>query len=46
MSALRYPNITGATQAEQLAQIKSYLHQLVRELNWQLEQLEAVQDKR
>ena len=30
---LRYPNITGLSEKEQLAQIKSYLHQLVEQLN-------------
>lgn len=33
---LRYPNITGSTEKEQLAQIKSYLHQLVEQLNYAL----------
>lgn len=33
---IRFPNITGATEAEQLNQIKSYLHQLVQQLNWAL----------
>lgn len=31
---IRFPNITGKTEAEQIAQIKSYLHQLVQQLNW------------
>ena len=31
---IRYPNITGVTEREQLAQIKSYLHQLVEQLNY------------
>lgn len=30
---IRYPNITGATDREQLVQIKSFLHQLVEQLN-------------
>lgn len=30
---LRYPNITGLSEKEQLTQIKSYLHQLVEQLN-------------
>jgi hypothetical protein len=30
----RYPNITGVSDREQLAQIKSYLHQLVEQLNY------------
>ena len=37
---LRFPNITGVTEAEQLTQIKSYLHQLVQQLNWALSNLE------
>lgn len=31
---LRYPNITGRSEKEQIAQIKSYLHQLVDHLNF------------
>ena len=31
---LRYPNITGATEREQLSQIKSFLYQLVDQLNY------------
>lgn len=31
---LRYPNITGFSEKEQLAQIKSFLHQLVDQLNY------------
>jgi hypothetical protein len=30
---IRYPNITGVTEKEQITQIKSYLHQLVEHLN-------------
>lgn len=33
---LRYPNITGLSEKEQLAQIKSFLHQLVDQLNYAL----------
>lgn len=33
---IRYPNITASTPTEQLAQIRSYLHQLVEELNYAL----------
>ena len=33
---IRFPNITGKTEAEQLYQVKSYLHQLVEHLNWAL----------
>lgn len=32
--SLRYPNITAGTEKEQLSQIKSYLHQLVDQLNY------------
>lgn len=38
---LRFPNITGVTEKEQLAQIKSYLYQLVQELNWVLTNMES-----
>lgn len=33
---IRYPNITGLSEKEQLVQIKSYLHQLVEQLNYAL----------
>lgn len=33
---IRYPNITANDQAGQLLQVKSYLHQLVEQLNWAL----------
>ena len=33
---IRFPNITAHTEADQLLQIKSYLHQLVEQLNWAL----------
>lgn len=36
---LRYPNITGLSEKEQLAQIKSYLYQLVDQLNYALPNL-------
>lgn len=35
---IRYPNITGTTDAQKLEQMKSYLYQIVGELNYQLEQ--------
>lgn len=38
---IRFPNITARTEAEQLAQIKSYLHQLAEQLNWALSTLES-----
>lgn len=40
MTNIRYPNITGKTEAEQLAQIKSFLIQLVDQLNWALSVIE------
>lgn len=33
---IRYPNITGLSDREQLTQIKSFLHQLVEQLNIEL----------
>lgn len=47
---LRYPSINGQGTSEQLAQLKSYLHQLVGELNYALEnvgtgKVEAVDSK-
>lgn len=39
---IRYPNITGLSEKEQLAQIKSYLHQLVEQLNYALQTLGTV----
>ena len=42
MIDIRLPNITGKTEVEQLVQVKSYLHQLVGELNYQLKQGEVV----
>lgn len=38
---IRFPNITGKTEAEQLVQVKSYLHQLVEQLNWALSTIES-----
>ena len=43
MIDLRYPNIQGKTEAEQLVQVKSYLHQLVEQLNWALSTVESAQ---
>lgn len=42
---IRLPNITAATEAGQLQQIKTYLYQLAQELNWALSQLEENQNK-
>ena len=38
---IRFPNITGVSEAEQLIQIKSYLYQLVEQLNWLLPTIES-----
>ena len=38
---IRLPSITGRTEAEQLSQVKSYLHQLAEQLNWALSTLES-----
>lgn len=38
---IRFPNITAKSETEQINQIKSYLHQLVDQLNWALGVLEA-----
>lgn len=38
---LRYPSINGQSTSEQLAQLKSYLHQLVGELNYALENVSS-----
>ena len=37
---LRYPNITGSTDREQLSQVKSYLYQLVGQLQWALNNID------
>jgi archaellum component FlaC len=39
----RYPNITGATEKEQLQQMRIYIHQLVDELKWALNSVETSQ---
>ena len=41
MINLRLPNITANTEHGQLLQVKSYLHQLVQELNWALTSIES-----
>ena len=41
MMDIRLPNITGKTETEQLAQIKSYLYQFVGQLQWALSSVEA-----
>ena len=40
MIDIRYPSITGANDAAQLMQVKSYLHQLVDQLNMALKDME------
>lgn len=40
---LRLPNIQGGTAAEQVAQMKSYMYQLVEQLNWALNTVESAQ---
>ena len=40
---LRYPSITAASEREQLAQVKSYLIQLVDDLNYALSTLNKVE---
>ena len=39
---IRYPNITALNEREQIAQIRSYLHQLVEQLNYALPNLGSV----
>jgi hypothetical protein len=38
---LRMPNITGATEREQLAQIRSYLYQFIPQLQWALSTIDT-----
>lgn len=45
MMNFRYPNITGKTPEEQLSQMRSYLHQLVDQLNWALSVLESKKEE-
>lgn len=40
---LRLPNITGATEREQLSQIRSYLYQLVDQLQFTISNIEKIQ---
>ena len=42
--AIRLPNITGKTEAEQMSQVKSYLHQLAEQLNWALNTVNSAQE--
>ena len=45
MINIRLPNITATTERDQLIQVKSYLHQLVQELNWALTTVETTSNK-
>lgn len=45
MKDIRYPNITGRTEAQRLRQLESYLRQLVDQLNYALAQLEKQAQK-
>lgn len=38
---IRFPNITAGTEAQQITQIRSFLHQLVEQLNWVLSNMES-----
>ena len=42
---LRLPNITGTTPAEQMAQMQSYMHQLVQQLNWALNTVDEAESE-
>lgn len=41
MINLRYPNITGGSPTEQMAQMRNYLHQLVDQLQWAMNDIDA-----
>lgn len=41
MIDIRFPNITGTTEREQLIQVKSYLHQLAEQLQWALQNVDT-----
>ena len=41
MIDIRLPQITGATEREQLSQVKSYLYQLAEQLQWALKNTDA-----
>lgn len=43
MFDFRLPNITGATPQEQMAQMESYIHQFVEQLQWALNNIEISQ---
>lgn len=41
----RFPRINGKTEAQQIAQIRSFLHQLVEQLNWAMQDTEKTGDQ-
>jgi hypothetical protein len=43
MIDIRLPNITATTEAGKMAQMQSYMHQLVEQLNWALNTVESAQ---
>ena len=45
MINLRLPNITGTSEREQLSQMRSYLHQLVGELQWALQNVNTSKEE-
>lgn len=45
MIEIRLPNINGTTEKEQIDQLKSYIYQLVEQLNWAFNALENASRK-
>ena len=41
MTEIRFPNITAQDEAGQLRQVKTYLYQLVEQLNWAMKTIES-----
>lgn len=39
---IRFPNITASTEAGKLQQLQSYMHQLVQQLNWALNNIDSI----
>lgn len=39
---IRFPNITAPTEAGKLQQVQSFLHQLVEQLNWALNNIDSI----
>ena len=46
MNKLPYPKINGNTPTEQLAQLRSYLFELIDQLNYLIGQIEAKEETR